>query len=67
MVRVMESTSSNRPIILLNYAAMAQHGIVLLLVGTIVPNVMTTFDIGESMAGAAVGPAARRFRAQVGP
>jgi len=51
----MQSTTSNRPIIFLNYAAMAQHGIVLLLVGTIVPNIMTTFDIGESVAGALMG------------
>ena len=48
----MASTNSDRRIISLNFAAMAQHGIVLLLVGTIVPNIMTTFDIGESMTGA---------------
>ena len=47
----MHRTSSDRQIVLLNCLAMAQHGIILLLVGPIVPNLMTTFGIRESMAG----------------
>lgn len=39
----------------LNYAAMAQHGVILLLVGTIVPEIMRTFGIGESMTGVLLG------------
>jgi fucose permease len=34
---------------------MTQHGIILLLVGPMVPNLMRTFEIGESMAGVLLG------------
>jgi fucose permease len=39
----------------LNYAAMAQHGMILLLVGPLVPNLMASFGVGESMVGVLLG------------
>lgn len=51
----MATASSDRQIAWLNYAAMTQHGIILLLVGPIVPELMRTFGIGESMAGVLLG------------
>ena len=47
--------SSSRQVTFLNYASMAQHGIILLLVGPLVPNLMATFGIRESMAGVLLG------------
>ena len=44
---------------------MAQHGIILLLVGPLVPNLMQTFGIGESMAGLLLGVGSLGF--VVGP
>ena len=51
----MRQPSSDRQVVLLNFASMAQHGIILLLVGPLVPNLMETFSIRESMAGVLLG------------
>ncbi len=45
------SNLSRRKLIVLNCAAMAQHGIVLLLVGSVLPYMMKSLDIAESSAG----------------
>jgi fucose permease len=47
----MQRTSSNTAILGLNFAAMAQHGVILLLVGPVVPNLMATFAVPEGTAG----------------
>ncbi len=47
----MRDDASARQIVALNFAAMAQHGIILLLVGPMIPNIMATFGVGESLAG----------------
>lgn len=44
-------TATDRQIVALNFASMTQHGIILLLVGPMIPNIMRTFGIGESLAG----------------
>ncbi len=44
---------------------MTQHGIILLLVGPLVPNLMATFGVGESMAGLLLGVGSLGF--VVGP
>ena len=46
-----DSRLSRRTLIVLNCAAMAQHGIVLLLVGSVLPYMMASLDMGESAAG----------------
>ncbi len=51
MRSTMRHPSSARQIVSLNFASMAQHGIILLLVGPLVPNLMKTFGVGESLAG----------------
>jgi fucose permease len=38
-------------ILALNFVAMGQHGIILLLLGPLVPSLMQTFNIGESTTG----------------
>lgn len=48
-------TRRNSSTIALSFAAMTQHGIILLLVGPMVPNLMETFQIGESLAGLLLG------------
>jgi fucose permease len=40
-----------RGITALNYLAMAQHGLILLLVGPLLPSLMEAYSIGESTAG----------------
>lgn len=57
--------STDRQIVALNFAAMAQHGVILLLVGTIVPNIMATYGIGESVTGVLLGMGSLGF--MVGP
>jgi fucose permease len=47
--------TQDRTTIGLSFAAMAQHGVILLLVGPMVPNIMSTFGIGESLAGLLLG------------
>ena len=47
----MTHASSDRKIVAVNFAAMFEHGIILLLLGPLVPSFMATFAIGESMAG----------------
>lgn len=47
----MRDVASPRQIVALNFAAMTQHGIILLLVGPMIPNIMASFGIGESLAG----------------
>lgn len=47
----MTHISSERNIVAVNFAAMFEHGIILLLLGPLVPSFMATFAIGESMAG----------------
>ncbi len=51
--------------IALSFAAMAQHGMILLLIGPIVPNLMASFEIRESMAGLLLGMGSAGF--VVGP
>ncbi len=55
----------NKSVVALNYAAMAQHGIILLLVGPMVPSLMRTFEIGESVTGILLGMGSLGF--VVGP
>lgn len=43
--------SSTRTLKTLNFAAMGQHGIVLLMFSPLVPSIMETFAIGEALAG----------------
>lgn len=52
---VAPEVAMKKSIIALNYAAMAQHGIILLLVGPMVPSLMRTFAIGESITGLLLG------------
>lgn len=59
----MERVSNDRQITAVNYAAMAQHGVILLLVGPMVPNLMASFGIGESMAGVLLGLGSLGFMA----
>ncbi len=47
----MRRTATDRQIVALNFASMTQHGVILLLVGPMIPNIMRTFEIGESLAG----------------
>jgi len=47
--------STDPQVVSLNFASMAQHGVILLLVGPLVPNLMATFGIRESMAGVLLG------------
>lgn len=56
-----QSYAPARRIIGLNFAAMAQHGVMLLLLGPLVPSIMTTFGIGESVAGLMLGVGAAGF------
>jgi fucose permease len=51
--------------IALSFAAMTQHGVILLLVGPMLPNIMATFEIGESVAGLLLGMGSLGF--VVGP
>ncbi|MBN1687327.1 MAG: MFS transporter [Spirochaetales bacterium] len=53
--RSAHNISSPRAIFLLNCAAMVQHGVVLLIVGPIVPNLMATFGVGEATTGMLLG------------
>ena len=61
----MARNSTSRQIVALNFSTMAQHGIILLLVGPIVPNIMQTFGIGESVTGLLLGIGSLGF--MVGP
>ena len=56
-------TSSSRTIFFLNCAAMVQHGIVLLLIGPIVPSLMATFGVGEATTGLLLGVGSLGFLA----
>jgi fucose permease len=47
--------ASRRKIILLSSAGMGQHGILLLLMGPVLPRLMSTFEIQESTAGLILG------------
>lgn len=58
-------TASDRQVVLLNFAAMTQHGVILLLVGPMVPSIMSAFGIGESMAGVLLGMGSLGF--MIGP
>lgn len=55
MRAIMRQPASDRQIVALNFASMAQHGIILLLVGPLVPDLMATFGIGESVTGILLG------------
>jgi fucose permease len=59
----MAPTSTDRQIVALNFAVMAQHGCILLVVATIVPNIMSTFGIGESVTGLLLAVGALGFMA----
>lgn len=47
----MRQPARDNQIVALNFASMAQHGAILLLAGPLVPNLMATFGIRESLAG----------------
>lgn len=51
----MRQPASDGQIAALNFASMAQHGIILLLVGPLVPDLMETFGIGEGVTGILLG------------
>jgi fucose permease len=55
------TTSKPRNLIGVTCAAMAQHGIVLLLAGALLPAMMRTFDIREGSAGVLLGAGAIGF------
>ena len=44
-------SAADRQVVALNFASMTQHGMILLLVGPMLPNIMVTFGVGESLAG----------------
>lgn len=55
MRAIMRQPASDRQIVALNFVSMAQHGVILLLVGPLVPDLMATFGIGESVTGLLLG------------
>ena len=55
MRATMRQPASDGQIAALNFASMAQHGIILLLVGPLVPDLMETFGIGEGVTGILLG------------
>ena len=47
----MNTRNSDRRVVVLNFSSMFQHGIILLLIGPLVPSLMVTFGVGESLTG----------------
>ena len=46
---------NSRKLIAISCAGMAQHGIILLLLGPVLPEIMKTFQITESITGIMLG------------